>query len=102
MFMLFEWCSQDRVLRVFGLIKTILNVIRIIVPIGLVVMTSLDVMKHVINPSDKDGGKKIMHRVIAAVIVFFIPVFVRFTLKIVDIGLGNDSRTSNSISACWR
>ena len=99
---LFEWCSQGGVQRVMGMIKTIINIIRWVVPIGLVVMTSLDVVKKVINPDDKDGQKKIMHRVIAAVVVFFIPLFIRFTLGLIDIGLGNDATSSASYSECWR
>ena len=67
------WCSETGVQNTFHLIKSILEVLRIAVPIGLMVMTTLDIMKKVINPNEKDGQKKMMTRAIAALIVFFIP-----------------------------
>ncbi len=99
---LFDWCSQSGVRSVFGMIKSIINIIRIIVPIGLIFMTTLDIMKKVINPDDKDGQKKIIHRIIAAVVVFFIPLLIRFVLRLIDIGTGTNAASSASASACWR
>ncbi len=98
----FVWCNQPGVQSVMKMIKTLVNIIRWVVPIGLVVMTTLDVAKHVINPDEKDGGKKIMTRAIAAVLVFFVPLFIRLVLRLVDIGAGKDSDTENSYSECWR
>ncbi len=102
MYMLFDWCAQAGVQKVFGLVKTGLNIIRIIVPLGLIVMLGMDIMKKVINPEEKEAQKKILQRVIAAVLVFMSPLLVRFVLKLVDIGLGNNSASSSSASACWR
>ena len=98
----FNWCSQDGVQSVMRMVKTLVNVIRWVVPIGLVVMTTLDIAKHIINPDDKEGGKKIMTRAIAAVIVFFVPLFIRLVLRLVDIGAGKNSNSLNSYSECWR
>lgn len=99
---LFDWCAQPGVLKIFGLVKTLLNIIRIVVPLGLIVMTSLDLARKVMNPDDKDAQKKIMHRVIAAVVVFAAPLLVRVVLNLIDIGLGNDIASQSSLSACWR
>ena len=96
MYLLDFWCQQQGVIQVIRLIKTGLSVIRWVVPIGLIVMTGLDVFKKVINPDDKDGQKKILNRLIAAIIVFFVPLLVRFVLKLVSVGGG-----SNNISSCW-
>ena len=100
---LFDWCNRCGVQKVMYLIKTLINIIRWVVPIGLVVMTSLDIAKKVLNPDEKEGQKKIMHRVIAGLIVFFIPLFIRFVLGIVDKGAGNNSGTASYSSAlqCW-
>lgn len=99
---LFNWCAESGVKAVFGMIKNIVNIIRIIVPIALVVLTTMDIIKKVINPDDKEGQKKIMHRIVAAVIVFLIPWMINFVLRLIDIGAGNNSASSTSASACWR
>ena len=100
-----DWCSKCGVQKTFHLIKEILNILRIIVPIALIAMTSIDVAKKVINPDDKDGQKKIMYRAIAALIVFLIPTVIKLVFKIIDIGRGvNGSydESESSLSACWR
>ena len=99
------WCNEEGVRNTFHLIKTILEVLRIVVPIALIVMTSLDIAKKVLNPDDKDGQKKIMYRAIAAVIVFFIPTLIRIVFSLIDIGKGTSGTYNNaetSLSACWR
>ena len=72
-------------------------------PIGLIIMTSLDIAKKVLNPDEKEGQKKIMHRVIAGLIVFFVPLFIRVVLRIVDIGVGNGNGSGAYSGAvgCW-
>ncbi len=93
---LFNWCAQEGVQNVFSLVKNLLQIIRIVVPIGLVFLTTYDVFKNVINPESKDGQSKILRRIAAAVIVFFVPLLVRFVLKLVDIAGG-----SSNLSSCW-
>ena len=93
---LFNWCSQEGVQNVFSLIKNILKIVRIVVPIGLVFLTTWDVFKNVINPENKEGQAKILRRLAAAVIVFFVPLLVRFVLKLVDVAGGN-----SNLSSCW-
>ena len=98
------WCSQEGVQQTLQLIKNILNVIRIIVPIGLIVMTSLDIAKKVINPEEKDGQKKIMTRAIAAIVVFFIPTIIGIVFRLIDIGKGEGNsyeESKSSLSSCW-
>ena len=98
---LFDWCAQEGVKSIFNLVKNILYTVRIVVPIGLVLLTTIDIFKLISNPNGDDSGKKIdtskiMRRIITAVIIFFIPVFVRLILKLVEIGGG-----SVSISRCF-
>ena len=100
-----DWCSQPGVQGVFNIIKAILNVVRLVVPIGLIAVTTLDIAKKVINPEDKEGQKKIMTRLIAAVIVFFIPLFIQFTFRVIDWGTGRDGSYENAksgLSQCWK
>ena len=69
-------------------------------PLGLIIWTGIDFFKGTINPSDKDLGRRVLHRLIAAIIVFFIPIFVRLVLKLVDIG-GGKTADGSSLSNCW-
>lgn len=99
------WCNEDGVRNAFHLIKSVLEVLRIVVPIGLIVMTTFDIIKKVINPDEKDGQKKIMTRAIAAVIVFFIPTMISIVFRLIDIGKGTDGSydsANSSLSSCWR
>ena len=96
MFLLFNWEGSSGVQAVLGMINNILKIIRWVVPIGLIIMTSLDVAKKVINPEDKEGIKKIMYRVVAALIVFLAPTMINFVLKLVNIGNGKSGGAINN------
>ena len=98
---LFDWCNQCGVQKILYIVRTLINIIRWIVPIGLIVMTSLDIAKKVLDPDEKEGQKRIMHRVIAALIVFLIPLFIRIVLGLVDIGLKNGNNPYASTVDCW-
>ena len=99
-----SWCGQGGVQEAFNIIRGVLNVLRIAVPIGLIVMTTIDIIKKVINPEDKEGQQKIMHRAIAALIVFLIPTFIGLTFKIIDWGkdtTGTYGQTKGGLTECW-
>ena len=101
-YLVFNWCSQPGVKAVFNLVNVALDIIHIVVPIGLIVMLALDIAKKVINPEEKEAQKKILHRVIAALVVFAAPLLVRFVLHLADIGMDNDSASESSLSECLR
>lgn len=100
MYMLFDWCGQCRVLKIVALVKEILNIIRIVVPIGLIAMTSLDVFKKVLNPEDKEGQKKILTRVIVAVLVFLTPAIINIFLSVID-KVSNHNASAAWNNSCW-
>ena len=98
----FDWCRDGSgIIKAMSFIKAILNIIRIIVPIGLVGYTVFEVVKKVINPDDKDFMKHVTNRIIAAVVVFFVPLIVSLTLKVIDIASGNTDASSKSLGRCW-
>lgn len=92
-----DWCKPE-IQTILGIAKLIINIIRWIVPIGLIVMTTIDVFKNVINPESKDGMKKIGTRIISAVIVFLVPFIFNLVLKLISVG---DSSVDTSIWSCW-
>ena len=99
------WCAGSNSLQsVFSMINNILGIIRIVVPIALIAMTTVDIAKKVIDPEEKDGQKKIMIRAISAVIVFLIPTLVRITMVVIDWGNGNNGSVKDQdsqLTACW-
>ena len=106
-YLLFEWswCNQSGVQGAFHLIKGILDILRFAVPIGLIIMSTIDVFNKVINPDDKDGQKKLVNRLIAAVIVFLIPTFIKLVFRVIDWGSGVDGSYNNAesgLSQCWK
>lgn len=98
---IFNWCSQGGVLTVFRIIKTVLNLVRYIVPIALVFITTIDVFKNVINPNEKEGLKVVVNRVIAAVVIFFIPTLVNIIMKLVNVGLNSNDKYGYNVTDCW-
>ena len=81
----FDWFSRPEVQNVINMVYKVLELVRIAVPVGLVVMTSLDIAKKVINPEEKEGQKKIMIRFLAAVLVFLTPTIINIVLNIANI-----------------
>ena len=71
---------------VLDIIATIIKIICIIVPIILVILCSIDFAKAVIS-QDNDALKKAMSsslkRLIAGVIIFFLPFVVSFVMELV-------------------
>lgn len=87
---------------IFDIIKTVLTIIRIVVPIGLIVLTTFDVIKKVIDPNEKEGQKKVMLRAISALIVFLIPTVINIAISIIDAGKPERTKVESSLSACWK
>lgn len=72
-----------------GLAKMVIKVLQIAVPIGLIVMGTIDMAKAVIAGDEKkmkEAQKPFIKRIIAAVIVFLIPIIVNMVLSFVTKG----------------
>ena len=72
-------CSSPEVLKVIMIVKTVITIIRIVVPILLLISVSLNYLNAIRN-NDSDAlekaNKMTIIKVIAAILVFFIPTFV--------------------------
>lgn len=67
-------CSNPEVLRIMLIIKIVYNIVTIVLPIVIIVITMIDCGSCVINPDKlKDLFPKICRRFVAALAVFFIP-----------------------------
>ena len=95
-------CDNCLMLRIFSLIKTFMNITFIIVPIGLILLITIDFAKCVMaNKEDeiKKNQSIAIKRIIYSIALFFIPSIVNITMGLVDKALG--SNNSDTVTACW-
>lgn len=81
------FCQEPGVVRILYLIKVMLNIIRFVLPIGLIFMVSLDLYKNLLNSvSDAKETviKKSGNRIIACIIVFCIPTLINLLLAFIS------------------
>lgn len=82
---------------VVGLAKMIIRVLQIAVPVGLIIMGTIDMGKSVIAGDEKkikENQGKFVKRIISAIIVFLIPLIVNLVLNFVVTG-------SSEWIDCW-
>lgn len=98
----FYLCDTVSFLRIMYFIKLFLNIIRFVVPIIVICMIILDLVRNVINPNDKEGMKKIINRVVAAIVVFLVPTFINLVVHLISyIEVASDSDTDYKASRCY-
>lgn len=95
-------CTNPDVLRVIYFIMKLIDVVRIIVPIGLIVMGTIDLSKSVITSDDKGQKKNLnlfIKRIIYAVLVFAVPWIVKSVMVLFGDLTGGDNFTDCIIHA---
>lgn len=78
-----EVCSDEEIMRILSVFKTLLNIARILVPVILVIFIMIDIVKA-ISSSEVDSKKltkSIVARLIAAVVVFLVFPIGNFILQ---------------------
>ncbi len=91
--MLIGSCNSSSLLVTLSAFKRIINLIQIIVPLLLMIGAAIGIYQMVINPERKNGLKSIINKVIAAALVFFVPVLVNAVMGMVG--------DNNNFSSCW-
>ncbi|MDD2470182.1 MAG: hypothetical protein PHI22_04570, partial [Bacilli bacterium] len=88
-------CTEE-LKPIVGFIKSILQIIQILIPIGLIVLGTIDLGKAVIASKEEEIKKNqmvLLKRAIAAVLVFLVATLAGFVIGFV----GNDQWKT-----CWR
>ena len=91
-------CCKDYGLATYlHIVKEVLNLIHFIVPIILLIMVTVDLAKMVINPDDpqKKKSKSLYNKILAAVLIFFIPNTVNVVFSFVPDNISD-------LSGCWK
>ena len=86
-------CSNYAMVGVLDIGRKLVNLIQLFAPLVLMGASIFQLVKMIINPDDKKGLKNISNKLIAAVIIFFIPI-------VFDISIGILPEDF-SFSACW-
>lgn len=92
-----EICEEPAILNLILFVKSILEIICIGVPIILIIMVSIDLFKIVFDASDKTikaATKGMLNKIVATVVIFFIPTIVNLILK-------NLNQMNVEQTACW-
>ena len=90
-------CEQSSFLGVLYYIKAVLELARIIVPLILIIFTGIEIYRIVIGKIEDAHShiKSIIYKVVAMIIIFFLPFMVSFVLSII-----NGTRIEDNI--CWK
>ena len=81
-----EACYDGSLQNIFALARLVVRILQIVVPIGLIVMGTIDMAKSVIAGDEKkmkEAQKPFVKRIIAAIIVFLIPYIVNLVINLV-------------------
>lgn len=91
----------DKTKDIWNIVGVILTILKIVIPIILVVLGSIDLLKAVTS-DDKDMIKKqsmvLGKRAIAAIIIFFIPTIIEGVFALLSVTSG----TIESADQCWK
>lgn len=87
-------CSDYAIVGILNTTRSVFNVIQLVVPIILILAATIQFLQLTINPELKDGFRKILNKVIAAIIIFLLPMLVDVVLSA--------SSTNFSIAECWQ
>lgn len=80
-------CTNPDVLRAIYFCISLINVVRIIIPIGLIIMGTVDLSKAIIASEEKNQKGVInlfIKRIIYAALVFAVPLIVYLSMTFID------------------
>ena len=86
-------CSSPALAAILKVAKNIMNLFGIIAPILLLVMASINLIRLMKDPDDKKGLPRLRNSALAAVMIFFVPIFVNAVMYMLD--------DSFNVTACW-
>lgn len=90
-------CEEPSILNLILFVKGLIEILGIVVPIILIIMVSIELVKIVFDVSDKTvkaSTKSILNKIIATIVVFFVPT-------IVNLILSNLNQMNVQQTECW-
>lgn len=86
-------CSDPALSSTLKVSKNMINLIGMIAPILLIVMSTVNIIQMIINPDEKKKIAKVKNSLLAAVIIFMVPVACNVVMGVLD--------EKFTISSCW-
>lgn len=86
-------CSDPALSATLKLTKSMISVIGTIAPIVLLTISVINIIRLVINPDEKKNVSKIKNSLIAAVVIFMVPVLVNVVMQMLD--------ENFTVTSCW-
>lgn len=91
-------CSDPGLVSIIDIVRKGMDLFQLIVPILLLVMLVVQLTKLVVNPDEKNGIKKITNRILAAMIIFILPIIINILLTNFEL----PDNKQFQLSACWK
>ncbi len=85
--LILDTCGNSTILNVILFIKSILNIIFIIVPIVLVLLFTIDLAKNIFTNDENENQKNLklgIKRIIYSVLIMFIPLLVKTFMEMIE------------------
>ena len=86
-------CNSYVLANILNITQNIFSLIQLIVPILLIITGTVQFVQLTINPEMKGGFRKVLNKLIAAFIIFFLPVLVDAVVNLAP--------NSISVASCW-
>ena len=102
MYFLLSGCENPDILSIIYFVKKLIDIACILLPIGLIVFITIDIVKMILAGDDKEvktNQKMLINRIIFAVAIFFVPTIVTVvmnTLKVANINIDYNSCIANA------
>lgn len=100
-------CRDYTLATILSIIKRTLTLIQFVVPFILLISGIMKFTKLMLNPdNDKKGLKAFFNSIIAATIIFFLPLIINTSMHIISVDyevgiIKDDVITAFDISSCW-
>lgn len=94
-------CSDYGLAQMLSVMKSFFHLIQIMVPIILLIMTTIQLVKMMANPDEKKNTKALINKFIAALICFFLPTIINVLLNALSLGAENVLSKNFQVAACW-
>jgi len=94
----FDFCAEDGILKTFKIVGYLITIIKILIPLLLILLGSIDFGKAVVASDDKAINKAattLVTRAVAGIIIFFIPTIIHFVVGLVNSWSGVKSEFEN-------
>ena len=104
MLMLAIDCTNAKLETIIRLLKLLLGIVQLVIPMGLIVLGSLDLAKGVFAQDEsviKKNQMLFVKRLIAAILIFFTSLIVRIVMGLVGMTRGRIAGTTFLVSKTW-